>query len=102
MKAIAGVFSQHTIEGLNNPNSLRGVERFSGINTSLHSKVCLNNPNSLRGVERIFLSFAEAIEFLVSIILIPSGELKVPNDVPVDSGNGVCLNNPNSLRGVES
>ena len=44
----------------------------------------LNNPNSLRGVESFHSVVADSDSYMVSIILIPSGELKVSlRDAPM-------------------
>jgi len=90
--------------GINESNSLRGVERQLS-NDSYANVVDLllgiNESNSLRGVESPLLGHPNPLPTLVSMSLIPSGELKEIRNPSLYSDSG-RINESNSLRGVES
>jgi len=111
--------------GINESNSLRGVESIDGAQNSrltttvsmslipsgelkdhtellrYAQRLCINESNSLRGVES-FKSPVQELPQLVSMSLIPSGELKDMDEHYTSTFTlNLGINESNSLRGVE-
>jgi len=68
--------------GINESNSLRGVESDYSRTVTKGNKPSINESNSLRGVESASIVLGFLFVIGVSMSLIPSGELKVEMSTP--------------------